>query len=87
MCFDDDSRPPIVPIAGGASDGHIVELGADDGNRLAAFRARPTRSEGAGVVVLPGVVAYQIWSYVVFRRRVASGRGTPAPSRTPAGVR
>lgn len=41
----------------------------------------------AGVVVLPGVVAYQIWSYVVFRRRVASGRGTPAPSRTPAGVR
>jgi carboxymethylenebutenolidase len=55
MCFDHHSRPPIVPIAGGAADGRIVELGADDGNRLAAFRARPTRSEGAGVVILPDV--------------------------------
>ncbi|MEW1959052.1 cytochrome d ubiquinol oxidase subunit II [Kineococcus sp. NPDC059986] len=29
----------------------------------------------AGVVVLPGVIAYQAWSYWVFRRRVASGPG------------
>ncbi|WP_432491121.1 cytochrome d ubiquinol oxidase subunit II [Kineococcus auxinigenes] len=46
-------------------------------------------SEGAlelisvvGVVVLPGVVAYQLWSYWVFRRRVASGPGTPAGRRS-----
>jgi cytochrome d ubiquinol oxidase subunit II len=30
----------------------------------------------AGVLVLPGVVAYQAFSYWVFRRRVASGRET-----------
>jgi len=29
---------------------------------------------GAGVVILPGVLAYQAYSYVVFRRRVASDR-------------
>ncbi|MEV6349486.1 cytochrome d ubiquinol oxidase subunit II [Actinoplanes sp. NPDC051851] len=28
----------------------------------------------AGVIVLPGVVAYQTWSYWVFRRRIASER-------------
>ncbi|MBB2943685.1 cytochrome d ubiquinol oxidase subunit II [Actinoplanes lutulentus] len=28
----------------------------------------------AGVIVLPGVMAYQIWSYWVFRRRVSSER-------------
>ncbi|PRY18233.1 cytochrome d ubiquinol oxidase subunit II [Kineococcus rhizosphaerae] len=27
----------------------------------------------AGLVILPGVIAYQAWSYVVFRRRVATG--------------
>ena len=27
----------------------------------------------AGLVILPGVLAYQAWSYVVFRRRVATG--------------
>ena len=40
MCFDHDSRPPIAPIAGGALDGSLVTLTADDGNVLAAFRAR-----------------------------------------------
>ncbi|WP_432484512.1 cytochrome d ubiquinol oxidase subunit II [Kineococcus esterisolvens] len=46
-------------------------------------------SEGAlelisvvGVVVLPGVVAYQLWSYWVFRRRVASGH-EPVRARAP----
>lgn len=28
----------------------------------------------AGVVVLPGVLVYQMWSYRVFRQRVASER-------------
>ena len=42
MCFDHDSRPPIAPIAGGAIDGALVELTARDGNRFAAFRARPS---------------------------------------------
>ena len=55
MCFDLDSRPPIEPIAGGALDGERVELEAADGNRLAAFRARPTTRAGGGVVILPDV--------------------------------
>ncbi|MGP1673931.1 MAG: dienelactone hydrolase family protein [Candidatus Limnocylindrales bacterium] len=55
MCFDHDSRPPIEPIAGGALDGALIDLTAPDGNRFAAFRARPTSPGGAGVVILPDV--------------------------------
>ncbi|WP_337063058.1 cytochrome d ubiquinol oxidase subunit II, partial [Kineococcus sp. G2] len=35
-----------------------------------------------GVVVLPGVVAYQLFSYWVFRARVASGHGPVRGART-----
>jgi carboxymethylenebutenolidase len=55
MCFDLDSRPPIVPIAGGALDGRAVHIDADDGNRLAAFHARPSTPTGAAVAILPDV--------------------------------
>ena len=55
MCFDHDSRPPIAPIAGGAIDGAIVEVTARDGNRFAAFRARPSSAGRAAVVILPDV--------------------------------
>ena len=55
MCFDHDSRPPIAPILGGAHDGRLVELGAADGNRFAAYRARPASPTGTGVVLLPDV--------------------------------
>lgn len=55
MCFDHDSRPPIAPIAGGALDGSRIELTAADGNRFAAFSARPAELGGAGVVILPDV--------------------------------
>ena len=55
MCLDHDSRPPIAPIAGGALDGTRIELTAADGNRFAAFRARPAQPGGAGVVILPDV--------------------------------
>ena len=55
MCFDQDSRPPIAPIAGGALDGSLVELTARDGNRFAAFRARPSGPSRAAVAILPDV--------------------------------
>ena len=55
MCFDHHSRPPIIAIAGGALDGRLIEVAAPDGNRFAAFRARPTAPSGAGVVILPDV--------------------------------
>ena len=55
MCFDLDSRPPIVPIAGGALDSARLTLPADDGGTFAAFRARATEPTGAGIIVLPDV--------------------------------
>lgn len=55
MCFDHDSRPPIAPIAGGALDSTLITLEASDGNRFAAFRARPAEPTGPGVVILPDV--------------------------------
>lgn len=55
MCFDHDSRPPIPPIAGGALDGELVTLTAEDGNAFAAFRARASTPSGSGVLILPDV--------------------------------
>jgi carboxymethylenebutenolidase len=55
MCHDHDSRPPIARIAGGALDGERTVLTTSDGTTLAAFRARPARPGGAGIVILPDV--------------------------------
>jgi carboxymethylenebutenolidase len=55
MCFDHDSRPPILPIAGGALDGREIELEAADGNRFAAYLVRAAEPSGAGIVILPDV--------------------------------
>ena len=55
MCHDNDSRPPIAPIAGGALDSRELPLTAADGNRLAAFEARAATPSGAAIVVLPDV--------------------------------
>jgi carboxymethylenebutenolidase len=55
MCFDPDSHPPIAEIAGGALDHDRTTLGAADGNRLLAFRARAAQPSGAGIVVVPDV--------------------------------
>ena len=55
MCFDLEARPPIAPIAGGATDARDLTLTSEDGTRFAAYAARATRSSGAGMVVLPDV--------------------------------
>ena len=55
MCFDLDSRPPITPIAGGALASRRLVLTAHDGNRLAAFEARPGGSADAAILILPDV--------------------------------
>jgi carboxymethylenebutenolidase len=55
MCFDLNSRPPIVPIAGGALDASELTLDAADSVRIRAFRARATAPLGAGILVLPDV--------------------------------
>ena len=55
MCFDHDSRPPITPIAGGATDARDLTLQSADGTRFSAYAAHATRPTGAGMVVLPDV--------------------------------
>jgi carboxymethylenebutenolidase len=55
MCFDHDSRPPILPIEGGAQDGREITLSSADRARFSAFRARAAEPVGVGVVVLPDV--------------------------------
>ncbi len=55
MCFDHDSRPPIVPDPSGMRDAQGVQLEAADGNRFAAYEALAAHPTGAGVVILPDV--------------------------------
>ena len=55
MCVDDDSYPPIVPIAGGSAGGQDFRLASSDGTRFMAYAARATRPSGAGMIVIPDV--------------------------------
>ncbi len=55
MCFDHDSRPPIVPDPSGMRDASEVVLEASDGNRFAAYMARAAQPTRAGIVILPDV--------------------------------
>jgi carboxymethylenebutenolidase len=55
MCFDDDARPPLPPIRGGAIDARDVRLTSADGTEFAAYAARAERPSGAGIVVVPDV--------------------------------
>ena len=55
MCVDNDSRPPITPIAGGSAGGRDLRLTAADGTRFMAYAARAARPGGAGMVVIPDV--------------------------------
>jgi carboxymethylenebutenolidase len=55
MCFDAQARPPIPPIAGGATDSRDLTLTSGDGTRFAAHAARAARPTGAGMVVVPDV--------------------------------
>jgi carboxymethylenebutenolidase len=55
MCFDHNARPPIAPIAGGATDARDITLTSADGTRLMAYAARAANPTGAGMIVLPDV--------------------------------
>ena len=55
MCFDHDSRPPIVPDPSGMRDAADIVLEAADRNRFAAYLARAAHPTGAGIVILPDV--------------------------------
>jgi carboxymethylenebutenolidase len=55
MCVDNDSRPPITPIAGGSAGGRDLKLTSADGTRFMAYAARANRPSGAGMIVIPDV--------------------------------
>lgn len=55
MCYDDDARPPIPPGANGKAAGEDLVLTASDGNRFAAYIARPEQPKGAQVLIYPDV--------------------------------
>jgi carboxymethylenebutenolidase len=55
MCVDNDSRPPIPPIAGGSAGSRDLRLVSADGTRFMAHAARASTPTGAGMVVIPDV--------------------------------
>src|SRR5947199_9989675 len=55
MCVDNDSRPPIAPIAGGSAGSRDLRLTSTDGTRFMAHAARASKPTGAGMVVIPDV--------------------------------
>src|SRR2546428_55935 len=55
MCVDNESRPPIFPIAGGSAGSRDLRLTSADGTRFGAHAARASTPTGAGMVVIPDV--------------------------------
>jgi carboxymethylenebutenolidase len=55
MCVDNDSHPPIPPIAGGSAGGQELRLTSSDGTKFMAYAARASKPTGAGMVVIPDV--------------------------------
>ncbi len=54
MCVDNDSYPPIPPIAGGSVGGKDFRLSSSDG-KFIAYAARAAKPTGAGMIVIPDV--------------------------------
>ena len=68
MCFDLDSSPPILAIAGASVSHDDVVLTAADGTEFAAFVAAPEEPAPAGVVILPDVRGlYRFYEEVALR--------------------
>jgi carboxymethylenebutenolidase len=55
MCFGVDSLPPVPAIRGAAVEHEDLVLESADGNRFAAFIAKPDEPTGACVALLPDV--------------------------------
>jgi carboxymethylenebutenolidase len=55
MCVDNDSYPPIPPIAGGSAGGTDLRLTSSDGVKFMAYAARAAKPTGAGMIVIPDV--------------------------------
>lgn len=55
MCTSHDSRPPIEPISGAATNAQSITLRGEDGAEFRSYLARPQQGTGAGIVILPDV--------------------------------
>jgi len=55
MCYDDNARPPLPPGANGTAHGEDLVLAATDGNRFAAYLARPDQPTNAQIVIYPDI--------------------------------
>ena len=55
MCVDNDSYPPIPPIAGGSAGGADLRLTSSDSTKFMAYAARASKPTGAGMIVIPDV--------------------------------
>src|SRR5579883_479950 len=60
MCFEYDATPPDLPATfplrfASATSGQDLVLTAADGAQFSAYIARPSTSNGAGIVILPDV--------------------------------
>ncbi|MDB5058307.1 MAG: dienelactone hydrolase family protein [Chloroflexi bacterium] len=53
MCYDSKARPPFPTERRTAAHGSDLILTAEDGNRFAAYAARPEQARGAQIVILP----------------------------------
>lgn len=73
MCFDHDSRPPVVPDPSGMRDAQDVVLEAADGNRLSAYVAQARRPTGAGIVILPDVRGLDAYYHELTQRFAEHG--------------
>ncbi len=85
MCVDDDSYPPIRPIAGGSAGSRDFRLVSADGTRFMAHAARASAPTGAGMVVIPDVRGLHPYykeladrfAEVGVEKAAASGRSSP----------
>lgn len=55
MCYDDNARPPVPEGAGQPASGEDLVLEAADGNRFAAYLARPSAPASALVLIYPDI--------------------------------
>lgn len=55
MCYDDNARPPLPGGVAGETTGEDLVLTAVDGNRFAAFIARPAGTAKAQMLIYPDI--------------------------------
>jgi carboxymethylenebutenolidase len=55
MCHEYQAHPAVTPIAGAAVDSKDLTLTSADGTKFAAFLARASAANAAGIVILPDV--------------------------------